>query len=184
MSLKNIKNKLLSEFEKIKQGKNPKITADVEAVVVLSGESRDPAIKIDLHDTEERLAEGIRIYNEIKKQGSPPTLIVNGTDPQNIFMKNESRKQRIGKIVTMKNPPYPKASTKTQFEAIEHLKFKKMAIVIHAAYGPRTRRYIDKFMNGREVLLFLIGRDKMRKSEIEIEIEKIQKYFPFEFKDK
>jgi len=56
----DLQKKLMDEFDVVEKGRNPKITSDIEAIVVLSGESLDPAIKTDLHDTEERLAEGFR----------------------------------------------------------------------------------------------------------------------------
>jgi len=62
----DLQKKLMDEFDVVEKGRNPKITSDIEAIVVLSGESLDPAIKTDLHDTEERLAEGIRIYQGIQ----------------------------------------------------------------------------------------------------------------------
>ena len=173
--------KLTDEFNKVKLGKNPKVTQDIEAILVLSGESQDPAVKTHLPDTEERLSEGISIYKKVQALGGSPTLILNGTDPQNAFMKEESRKQGIHRVIIIKNPPYPLASTKTQVEGIKDFKFTKMAIITHAYHGPRTRRYINKFLSGQDILLFLINRNKMSKGEIKIEMQKIKEYFPKEF---
>jgi len=181
MLFADLQKKLTDEFDKVKLEKNPKVTQDIEAVVVLSGESQDPAIKTGLHDNEERLAEGIRIYKKVVDLGGFPTLILNGTHPQNAFMEEESRKQKIDKIIAVKNPPYPKASTKTQIQGIMNLSFKKMAIVTHAYHGPRSRRYTNKFLSGRDAPLFLVNRNKMSKGEIKIEMQKIKEYFPEEF---
>jgi|SRR3990167_2422655 len=177
----DLQKKLEEEFNEVKKGTNPEITSNIDAVVVLSGESRDPEIKTNLRDTEERLAEGIRIYKKIKKLGGSPTLILNGTDPQNAFMEEESRKQGIHRVIIIKNPPYPLASTKTQVEGIKDFKFKKMAIITHAYHGPRSRRYINKFLSGQDAPLFLVNRNKMSKGEIKIEMQKIKEYFPEEF---
>lgn len=179
----NLYKGLIREFNKVERGENPQVTGNIEAVVVLSGESQDPAIKTTWHDTEERLAEGIAIYKQVVNLGGSPTLILNGTNPQNAFMEKEAKLREIGKIMTIKNPPYPMASTKTQFQGLSGLGFHKMIIIIHADYGPRTMRYIDKFLKDIDVKLFLIGRDKMKKSEMQVEIEKILEYFPEEFEN-
>lgn len=173
----DLQKRLEKEFDEVKKGTNTKITSDIEAVVVLSGESRDPAIKTTFHDTEERLEEGIKIYKKIQALGGSPTLVLNGTDPQNIFMENESRQQKVDKIITVKNPPFPLASTKTQFEGLQDLDFEKIAIVTHAYHGPRTFRYAKKMLpNNYGFNLFLIARDKIDQSQIQKEIKKITEY--------
>lgn len=177
MSSSDSKSRLSLEFAEVAQGKNPEITADIEAVVVLSGESRDPAIKTKLYDTEERLAEGIRIYKEVERLGGSPTLVLNGTDSQNIFMSGKSRENGVTKMETIKNPPVPEASTKTQLEGIRNLNFKMVALVTHAYHGPRTFRCINKYLPKKSpVKLFLIGRDKINRSGIQEEIKKIIEY--------
>jgi len=173
----DLQKKLMDEFDVVEKGRNPKITSDIEAIVVLSGESLDPAIKTDLHDTEERLAEGIRIYQGIQKLEGSPILVLNGTDPQNIFMEAEAKRRAVDKVMIVKNPSYPAASTKTQIEGLKKLKFKKIAIVTHAYHGPRVLRYARKFfLNNCKFTLFLIARDKINKNQVQQEIEKIIEY--------
>lgn len=175
-SIRKIENKISLEFKAVEQGKNPDTSADIEAVVVLSGESRDPAIKTKLHDTEERLTEGIRIYKEVERLGGSPTLVLNGTDTQNAFMKKESVKHGFTKIMVVKNPPFPEASTKTQILGLVKLSIKNLAIVIHAFVGPRTIRYVRKYLDDFKVKLFLIDRGKINQIQIRKEIKKIAKY--------
>lgn len=173
----SFKNKLLEEFIQLQKEKNPKITSDIEAVVVLSGESRDPALNTDLKDTEERLAEGIKIYKEIKALGGFPTLILNGTDPQNIFMENEAKENVIHKLMIIKNPRYPRASTDTQMKGLTNLNFKKIAIVTHAWHGVRVRlNAIKRLPKDISFNLFLLSRNNINDADIEMEIEKIQRY--------
>ena len=97
MSLKNIKSKLLSEFREIAKEKNPKVTANIEAVVVLSGESGDPDLETNLTDTEERTEEGVRIFKKIKKVGGNPVLVITGTHFQNKLMLKLAKKAGIKK---------------------------------------------------------------------------------------
>src|SRR3990167_10547475 len=175
MLFADLQKKLIDEFNKVKLEKNPKVTQDIEAVVVLSGESRDPAVKTDLHDTEERLAEGIRIYKKIQELGGSTTLILNGTDPQNIFMEKEARKKGIVKIITIKNPPFPIASTKTQILGIKNLQYKNVIIITHAYHGPRAFRYAIKYLDKNcEFRLFLLCRDKIEKKQLQEEIKKTE----------
>ncbi len=177
MSSSDLKSKLSLEFEEVVQGKNPEITADIEAIVVLSGESRDPAIKTKLYDTEERLAEGIRIYKEVEWLGGSPILVLNGTDPQNVFMEDESRKNGILRIKTIKNPSVPSASTDTQLKGLQKFNFRKVAIVTHAYHGVRTRmNALKRLPNSMNFELFLLNRGGVKDEDIEMEIEKIKKY--------
>ena len=97
MSLKNTKSKLLSEFREIAKEKNPKVTANIEAVVVLSGESGDPDLETNLTDTEERTKESLRIIEEIKKRRGSPVLILTGTNAQNKLMLKLAKKAGIKK---------------------------------------------------------------------------------------
>lgn len=173
-----IDKNLLAEFETIKKGKNPKITADMEAVVVLSGESGDPDLTTELHDTEERMLAGIKIFKAVSKSGGNPVLILTGTSAQNKLMKQLAHQQNIKNIFTLKNiPPVPAVSTYDQFRELGKLPFKKIGIVTHAYHGPRSRRYAKKYLpRGCQSELLLIGRDKIDSNQIQEETKKIIKY--------
>ena len=178
MSLKNTKSKLLSEFREIAKEKNPKVTANIEAVVVLSGESGDPDLETNLTDTEERTKEGLRIIEEIKKRRGSPVLILTGTNAQNKLMLKLAKKAGIKKIEMLKNiPRVPLASTFDQFKQLKKTNFKKIAIVTHAYHGPRVLRYTTKYLvKNFQFYLFLIERNKMTCDLIDEEVEKIIKY--------
>src|SRR3989344_205187 len=108
MSLTNIPSKIRAEFESIKKGKNPKITADIEAVVVLSGESGDPITENGSYDTQERMRLGVKIFKTIQQIGGRPALIVAGTEHQNRMMLKLARRKGIGRVTTLRGiPPAP-----------------------------------------------------------------------------
>lgn len=178
MSLKNIKSKLLLEFRESARGKNPKVIADIEAVVVLSGESGDPALATDLQDTQERTLAGIKIYKAVSKAGGNPMLVLTGTNSQNKLMLKLAKEKGITKITMLENiPPVPLASTFDQFRQLKKMQFKKIAIVTHAYHGPRVLRYAKKYLaKNCQFYLFLIGRGKMTNDFIEEEVAKIVKY--------
>lgn len=177
MLSKNSKSELLEEFEKVKKGKNLKITKDFEAVVVLSGESGDPAYPTKLKDTEERIQAGIEIFKKIQKLGGNPTLVLNGTDAQNELMKKNAKKEKVDNLQLIKNPPIPNVSTLTQFQGMKSLFFKKIALVTHAYHGPRVKRYAKKYLpKNCQYQFFLLDRDKISQNLIREEIEKILKY--------
>lgn len=174
----NIRSKLLLEFREVAREKNPIVTADIEAVVVLSGESGDPNHKTNLTDTEERTKEGLRIFKEIKKIGGNPVLILTGTHAQNKLMLKLAKKEGIKKIKMLENIPLvPLASTFDQFRELKKIHFKKIAIVTHAYHGPRVLRYATEYLvKNCQFYLFLISRNKMINDLIDEEVEKIIKY--------
>lgn len=177
MSSTNLKSKLFKEFKELEKGKNPEITADIEAVVVLSGESGDPENPTKLKDTEERIQLGIKIFKKVRELGGNPTLILNGTGTQNILMTKIAEKEKVEKILTIKNPSVPAASTLTQFQGLKNLHFAKIALVTHAYHSPRVKRYAAKYLSKDCVFhIFLLDRDKMTQTQITEEIEKIIKY--------
>lgn len=171
------KKQLQGEFEKVKKEKNPKITKDFEAVVILSGESGDPANPTNLDDTEERTQAGIEIFKKIKKLGSNPTLILNGTDAQNGLMEKNAKKEKVDNLQLIKNLPVPNISTLTQFQGLKNKFFKKIVIVTHAYHGPRVKKYAKKYLpKNCRYQLFLLDRDKISQNLIREEIEKILRY--------
>lgn len=178
MHLTNIKSKLLAEFRAISKGKNPKITTDIEAVVVLSGESGDPDFKTNLNDTEERTRTGVKIIETIKKRGGNPVLIITGTPAQNKFMFKLAKNAGIKKIKNLKNiPSVPLGSTLDQFKELIKLDLKKIAIVTHAYHGPRVLRYAAKYLDKNcQFYLFLLARNAMTGNLTEEEIKKIIRY--------
>lgn len=177
MLLKNIRNKLLFEFEEVSRGRNPRITKDVEAVVILSGDSGDPAIKTKIHDTEQRTLFGIKLFKKISSLNRKVVLILSGTKPQLDIMMNLSRINRIEKMKPIPTKAFPKASTLTQIHDLMRLPYRKIAFVTHAYHGPRTLRYIKKFYPEGEAQLFLFDRNKITKQKVTEEIRKISKYF-------
>lgn len=178
MSSTDFVNKLLSEYKEIENGKNPAVTADIDAVVVLSGESAGVVPSIYKNDTEERTETGIEIYKQIEKLGGKCHLLIDGTDVQNKKMSAMAKAAGVGNILPVLNPPYPAASTETQFRGLLNLNFKKLAIVTHAYHGVRAKLAAAKYLPGDVSFeLFLIGRGEMIKEQKENEIKKIQKYF-------
>src|SRR3989344_2330215 len=177
MSLTNIPSKIRAEFESVKKGKNPKITSDIEAVVVLSGESGDPITEDGSFDTQERMRLGVKIYKTIQQIGGKPELIVAGTEHQNQLTLKLAKKNGIEQASIVKGiPPAPYASTLDQFKQLKTDR-KHLAIVTHAIHGPRTLRYAIKYLlKNTEFKIFLIGRRSMEKSAIDSELSKIQTY--------
>ena len=177
MLSKNSKSELLEEFEKVKRDKNSKITKDIEAVVILSGESGDPDYQTKLHDTEERTQFAIQIFKKIKKLGGSPILVLNGTNAQNNLMAKIAKSYGVKKNLTIKNPPVPRVSTLTQFQGLKNLRFAKIAIVTHAYHNPRVKRYTKKYLpKNCQSQLFLLDRDKISRNQIQQEFEKILRY--------
>lgn len=181
-TFRNIINKYtarqLKAFNNIKKTKDPKISPDIDAVVVLSGESGGSVPGTYQHDTQERVNFGIALFKKIEKLGRSPTFILSGTNHQNILMKKMAKNAGINKIVLIKNLPYPFASTDTQIKGLAKLHFTKLAIVTHAWHGVRTKLTAEKRLP-RNVFfqLFLLERNKINNSDLESEIGKIQKYF-------
>lgn len=172
------KKALLEEFNLIRTGKDPELSSDFEAVVILSGESLDSNIKTDLHDTEERTFYAIKIFKKILDNGGSPTFVVNGTDNQNTLIANIAKKNGISKVLLVKNPKVPFASTETQAYGFLKLRFKKIAVVTHAYHGARTRLHLIKNLpRNVKFKLFLYDRREMKVEDINREIEKINRYF-------
>lgn len=178
MLSKNIKSKLLKEFADIQNSVNAPVSKDIDAVVVLSGESADPQTENDSFDTQQRTIEGIKIYKEIKKMGGKPTLVLTGTMPQNKIMIDLAFMhgvKRIEKLTGIPRPPL--ASTLIQFKQLRTLKVKSAVIVTHATHGPRVSRYAVKYWNhNSRFQLYLLNRRPMRGSLIKSEVKKIEIY--------
>lgn len=169
---------LRAEFEKVKKGNNPDISLDIDAVVVLSGESAGSSPGIYESDTEERVTFAVSIYREIEKLGGFPQLVLNGTKFQNKAIKKIAELSGVKNIMFIENPPFPKASTDTQIQGLAKLNFKKIAIVTHAYHGPRARITVLKWLPKKVFFdLFLLDRKNMKADDIEREIEKIKRYF-------
>ncbi len=177
MLSRNLKNKFRLEYDKIRQEKDPEITTDIEAVVVLSGESQDPAIMTKWHDTEDRTSFGIEIYKKVIKLGGLCKLLLNGTDIQNLMMQKIAKDADVENMVLVKNPPFPIASTKTQLQALAKLNYKNIAIVTHSYHAPRVALTAAKITPKISISMFLLGRKDIKKGEIEREINKIKMYF-------
>lgn len=178
MSSTDLANKILSEYKEIENGKNPAVSAEIDAIIVLSGESAGAVSSIYKNDTEERIEIGIDIYNQVEKLGGKCHLLIDGTDVQNKKMDYMAKAAGVGNILPVLNPPYPVASTETQFRGLLNLHYKKLAIVTHAYHGVRAKLAAKKYLPGDVSFeLFLIGRGKMTKEQKESEIKKIQKYF-------
>lgn len=175
--LKKYPNRISAEFESVKAAKNPKITADIEAVVVLSGESGDPITENDSFDTEERMRLGMRIYKKIHQFGGKTELIVTGTEHQNHMMSRLARRNGIRQVTFLKGiPPAPFASTLDQFKQLKTDK-NILAIVTHAYHAPRVSRYINQYLPQKEIKLYLIKRRGITKNQISEELNKIEQYF-------
>lgn len=177
MSAFDLQARLRKEFEEVKKGINPKVTSEVEAVVVLSGESGGSTPGIFLKDTEKRTNYGIGMYKKIKKMGANPVLVLNGTDSQNRLMQKMAKEAGVEKTKLIKNPDYPKASTDTQLAGVANLNFQKIAIITHAWHGVRVKINAEKILPKKmSFYLFLMDREKISKEDIDTEVEKIQKY--------
>lgn len=178
MLSKDIKDKITKEFRDLENGDNPQVTADIEAVVVLSGESGDPANKTDLLDTQERCEYGIEVYKKIKTAGGRPLLVLNGTEPQNKLMAKIAKQNEVFDSITIINPAFPRASTLTQFKRMKKFGFKKIAVITHAYHAVRVK-FTSKSVLPREctVLLFLLGRKAIDEDIKSTEMKKIERYF-------
>lgn len=176
--IKNInRDSLALEFDRIKKGRDPNITPDIEAVVVLSGESADPLLKTPLKDTEARTLKGVKVFQRITRIGGSPTLVLNGTKSQIKVMRRIAKAKGINNIDYIINPDVPFASTFTQIEGMRKLNYKKIAIATHAFHAMRTT------INARAIFhpsvyfeLFLIGRNEMSSMNVKNEVKKIQRY--------
>jgi len=178
MLSENIKSKLLKEFKVLKGFKNPRVSKEIDAVVVLTGDSTDPLTEDGSFDTQKRLKTGLRIYRRIEKLGGRPTLILTGTKPQNEIMLEIVKKNKIDRVIKLPNIPRPPlASTLIQIKQLKKLKNKNMMIVTHAVHGPRTYRYVLKHLSSKsKFALFLIDREAMKTSQIKSETERIYAY--------
>jgi hypothetical protein len=178
MSLKSTPDQIEIEFESVRKGKNPEIASDIEAIVVLSGESGDFELETELHDTEERTRYATKIFKKISRLGGSPVLIVDGTDSQNLMMEKMARKAGILSVTQIINPPVPIASTLTQFEGLQKLKFRKLVLITEGYHAPRVLRYAKQYLsNNIKFQLFVIHRNFDKKMQAE-EIKKIKTYFP------
>lgn len=173
----NLYKGLIREFDEVKRGKNPQVTSDLEAVVVLSGESSGSTPGVYSDDTEQRTALGIRIYKMISRLGGFCFLLLNGTDIQNQKMQKLAKDSGVEKIMLIENPPFPAAATETQFIGMKKLNFKKLAIVTHAYHAPRTILTAKKIIPKVSCKMFLLDRRFMKIAEIDSEINKILRYF-------
>src|SRR3989344_6691024 len=178
MLSENIKSKLLKEFKVLKGFKNPRVSKEIDAVVVLTVDSTDPLTEDGSFDTQKRLKTGLRIYRRIEKLGGRPTLILTGTKPQNEIMLEIVKKNKIDRVIKLPNIPRPPlASTLIQIKQLKKLKNKNMMIVTHAVHGPRTYRYVLKHLSSKsKFALFLIDREAMKTSQIKSETERIYAY--------